>query len=301
MSVELRRYTRAEAERMPAGRGAPAPEALVFRDPAGVWWRLDAASRSWLRFDGAAFVAAQSPPDTLEGAALLAQSTQPVPPGMDDAPQQYPDANAFMEGVVERVRERYERGEITSEAAEAVLCGHLVAGPGPRIWTVGVRSGSWYEFDDGAWQRRNGPPASVADAASDDVVRAAATILESDASLLPEPVADAWEPPVDAGEPAEFDEEPPPPPPPDEPGIAPPAPAPSPSAPPPAPSAFAATHRIPASGLEAWANPDPSVAPAAWIEGGSLVRADERNDPWMRVVTQQGTRGWVDGRRLETL
>lgn len=73
---------------------------------------------------------------------------------------------------------------------------------------------------------------------------------------------------------------------------------------PPAPAAttWVGTHRVPASGLPAWDAPDPSLSPAAELDGGLDVQiAEGRPDGWTRILCANGWAAWVDGRRLESL
>lgn len=64
---------------------------------------------------------------------------------------------------------------------------------------------------------------------------------------------------------------------------------------------FAPTHRVPASGTRAWAQPDPSQQPVAELAGGVELRVDEMQGAWAKVTGSNGWTGWVDGRLLEGL
>ena len=62
---------------------------------------------------------------------------------------------------------------------------------------------------------------------------------------------------------------------------------------------FAATHRVPASGLRAWSEPDPKRSPVATLDPGLEVRCvEQRADGWARVVCSNTWSAWVDGRGL---
>ena len=61
------------------------------------------------------------------------------------------------------------------------------------------------------------------------------------------------------------------------------------------------THRIPADGLSAWAEPDPSAAASAQLPGRLEVAVGEERGSWAHVTAENGWEGWVDGRGLETL
>ncbi len=61
------------------------------------------------------------------------------------------------------------------------------------------------------------------------------------------------------------------------------------------------THRVPAAGMRAWAEPDPSQQPVTRLEAGvELVIAEQRGD-WARVVGSNSWTGWVDARRIQEI
>lgn len=76
--------------------------------------------------------------------------------------------------------------------------------------------------------------------------------------------------------------------------------APAPPAPPPAPAAAAwmPTHVVPATGMAAWAAPDPSQPPIAQLAPGVQLMLAEQQGDWARVVGSNGWVGWVDARLL---
>jgi len=61
---------------------------------------------------------------------------------------------------------------------------------------------------------------------------------------------------------------------------------------------WAPTHRVPDSGLQAWAAPDPARPPIATLAPRLDVRAMEQAGDWTRVVASNGWTGWVDARLL---
>jgi hypothetical protein len=61
------------------------------------------------------------------------------------------------------------------------------------------------------------------------------------------------------------------------------------------------THRAPTEGLSIRRRPDPAFAEIRPIAGGVEVRVQMREGDWALVETEQGARGWADGRRLEPL
>jgi hypothetical protein len=71
--------------------------------------------------------------------------------------------------------------------------------------------------------------------------------------------------------------------------------------PPGAAPAWTPTHLVPAGGMWAWANPDPSRPPTvALLERLPLV-VEGRAGDWAQVCAVNGWRGWVDGRLLVRL
>lgn len=80
---------------------------------------------------------------------------------------------------------------------------------------------------------------------------------------------------------------------------APTAAAPAPAAPAPVPAPDRPTHRVPAGGMPAWANPDPASAATLRLEPGLPVMVVEAfPNGWTRVRASNGWTGWVDGRLL---
>ena len=67
------------------------------------------------------------------------------------------------------------------------------------------------------------------------------------------------------------------------------------------PAAWAATHRAPSEGMDAWSDPDPAAAPASELEGKIEVQVVETAGEWAKVRGQNGWEGWVDGRLLEQI
>jgi hypothetical protein len=63
-------------------------------------------------------------------------------------------------------------------------------------------------------------------------------------------------------------------------------------------SGWTPTHRVPAAGMRAWAEPDPSQQPTTRLEPAvELVVSEQRGD-WASVVGSNGWTGWVDARQL---
>ncbi|MEY2461124.1 MAG: hypothetical protein QOG30_2954 [Acidimicrobiaceae bacterium] len=66
-------------------------------------------------------------------------------------------------------------------------------------------------------------------------------------------------------------------------------------------SGWQPTHRVPAAGLSAWAEPDPTAAATAQLPGGLAVAVVEERGSWAHITAENGWEGWVDGRGLEAL
>jgi hypothetical protein len=79
------------------------------------------------------------------------------------------------------------------------------------------------------------------------------------------------------------------------------APVPATAGPPhPAPAApWAATHLVPAGGLDAYHEPDASASPVASLDAALAVQVDEQLGAWAHVICSNGWQAWVDGRDLE--
>lgn len=85
--------------------------------------------------------------------------------------------------------------------------------------------------------------------------------------------------------------------------VAPPTP-PSPYAPQPAPyppeatPGFVPTHTVPASGLPAWAAPDPNTAAVANLDAWLGVQVVAWQGDWAEILCANGWQAWVNGRLL---
>jgi hypothetical protein len=64
---------------------------------------------------------------------------------------------------------------------------------------------------------------------------------------------------------------------------------------------WAATHRAPREGMDAWSDPDPAAPPTSALEGKVEVQVTETTGEWANVRGENGWEGWVDGRLLEQL
>ena len=66
-------------------------------------------------------------------------------------------------------------------------------------------------------------------------------------------------------------------------------------------AAWAATHRAPREGMDAWSAPDPTVGASSELEAKVEVQVVEVAGEWAKVRGENGWEGWVDGRLLEQL
>ncbi|MDX2342728.1 MAG: hypothetical protein QNL12_02785 [Acidimicrobiia bacterium] len=64
---------------------------------------------------------------------------------------------------------------------------------------------------------------------------------------------------------------------------------------------WAATHRAPREGMDAWTNPDPATQPSSELEGRVEVQVTSTSGEWAQVGGENGWEGWVDGRLLEQI
>jgi hypothetical protein len=58
------------------------------------------------------------------------------------------------------------------------------------------------------------------------------------------------------------------------------------------------THTVPAGGMAVWNFPDPSRPPVSALPADTAVMEEQRAGDWVLARTQNGWRGWVDGRQL---
>lgn len=79
------------------------------------------------------------------------------------------------------------------------------------------------------------------------------------------------------------------------------APASGPPAAPLMPPPWQATHRVPAGGVSAWTEADGSQPPAARLDAGVLLELLREWGAWAEVRAQNGWKGWVDTRLLESV
>jgi hypothetical protein len=134
----------------------------------------------------------------------------------------------ILEANVRRLRQAYARGWLPSNDAEDVLREQYLIDRDGAPWTVGVRSGRWYRWEEAEWIRVSAPPAvdtlleaeparcaacgelaltdgtcpncgegtvvALPDVSEQAYARIFAFALVGNGSL-PEPLTDPWEPP----------------------------------------------------------------------------------------------------------
>lgn len=142
-------------------------EAFKFRDPSACYWTVGPGRLQWCRFVQGQWMPAGSPSGTLEGPEILngwiaATRRRESPDGRTRQEPQVSSAPAFLQAMVQETRQAYERGEISSAAAESSLTGFYLLDRSGRFWTPGFRTGSWYSFEAGRWNRAQQAPSPEA-------------------------------------------------------------------------------------------------------------------------------------------
>jgi ribosomal protein L40E len=192
---------------------------LRFRDENGDYWFLDARTTHWYRFDEGEWRPSSTDPKVLEGLASpaleIARAAGGTKPEFEpffeaEAPQGLTPIKA-VEAAVQTTKAAYERGRMSTTEAQRLLTGQYITDEKGRFWTIGVRSGQWYYFEDRQWRKAEQPPAldsllrvEVGAQPSDALLQAYAAMLQfflSSADRLPERVTDPWDPPLGFPEP----------------------------------------------------------------------------------------------------
>jgi hypothetical protein len=189
-----------------------------FRDQRGEWWTAGICSRQWYRFVDRHWRFGASPDGFLEGPAELEKFAFPADaptPGADDFTASSAPAPNAIEAITRIVRDTfgdYESGRLNSMSTTLLLRGHFLVDRTGRVWSLGCRSRKWYFLEAGQWHAAAAPPTpdSLPDPSQFAAMRssgqlAVLTFLALEASSLPEPVTDPWNPPPS------FPETPPPP------------------------------------------------------------------------------------------
>jgi FHA domain-containing protein/zinc ribbon protein len=131
---------------------------FCFRDPGGTYRFLDVPAGLWYRFDGTDWQPAAEVPGMLEGPDALPVDLA-LPPETDP-PSPPPSAapSTVLAEAIQALRAAYAGGQINSLVAEALLGQRFLVDDQGRAWTVGVQSGQWYAFAQGAWAPAAAPP-----------------------------------------------------------------------------------------------------------------------------------------------
>jgi hypothetical protein len=219
---------------------------------------------------------AATPPDRVEGpAADLPAETASALPSKESSEGEKAPLGLAVVTAVSAIGTSYRAGILSSDAAEAALSQLYTVDRNGGVWTVGVQSGRWHRFHNGAWQRedRLPDPATFHDGAalyaadsSPEVVAGLAEFVAS-GDPLPEPITEPWLA-VDEPKPAVT---------------------------------WKPTHRVPAAGLSVWESPDAAAAPFGSVAAGLEVEVVEQSGAWAHVRRPGGWAGWVDGRLLIAL
>ncbi len=220
----------------PAGDRAKRRERLAsfkFRHESGSWWYCSPPGQRWHRHVQGKWLQASPTGGGLLGPVWVAdllefEADGPVDidvPLEQDIPDQ-PDVAGeerlqTMAMAVAGVQDRFAAGELNSAAAEAILRKFYLLDERWRLWTVGVRSGRWFELTETGWQPRDAGPQTSPPSDSPDylegLLKAQGPILGGAAPAIPEPVAPDWcppdgfpPPPADAPPPERRTQDPPP-------------------------------------------------------------------------------------------
>ncbi len=198
----------------PTGDRAKRRERLAsfkFRHESGSWWYCSPPGQTWHRHVQGKWLPAGPPGGGLLGPVWVAdllefEADGPVDidgPLEQDIPDQ-PDVAGderlqTMAMAVAGVQDRFAAGELNSAAAEAILRKFYLLDERWRLWTVGVRSGRWFELTETGWQARDAGPQTSPPSDSPDylegILKAQGPILGGAAPAIPEPVAPDWCPP----------------------------------------------------------------------------------------------------------
>jgi hypothetical protein len=261
---------------------------LTFRDADGAWWRPQ-RDGSWIHHEEGWKRAER--PDSLEGAASLPVDAATTRHDLDEPaePASPVDPVTDLEQVIKSICDLYRSGGMVSTMAELALSDRKLLGDDGSLWTAGAQSGSWYQYEDEAWNQVGMKPEGSFLAGEDAIAAAEAEgsalqVWAEKGPLLPEAITARWNPPSPPEALVEqvSDEVPV---------------APEPPPPPPAPI-WQPSYLVPEGGMQSWAQPDPSTAAITDLHAGTPLKLVARNADWAQVRAENGWEGWVDGRRL---
>jgi hypothetical protein len=106
-----------------------------------------------------------------------------------------------METKFEQIRASYDRGELTSLAAQVLISDTFFLDEQKRFWALGFQSNDWYLFGQNGWEPAPAPldPETLLDTHSEGnaelVKQALLDFLGTATEIIPEPITDPWDPP----------------------------------------------------------------------------------------------------------
>lgn len=183
-------------------------EMFKFRDGDGRYWAYAPGRREWGLPSGAERMPAGSPQGRLEGPDALTDLS-PQTAGADAAVEPVEgerepgdqDPVSGFETRMDGIREAYQAGRINSAAAEQLSGQVFLVDQEAKFWTVGFRSGYWYQRGEGKWIFSRQKPSAdslldmEAQESNEEVEEAYLEFVMNEGEPLPEPVADEWSPP----------------------------------------------------------------------------------------------------------
>jgi len=180
---------------------------LILRDLAGSVWAHGLRSKSWYLHQSGSWVSGQPLPQILEGAAALAGQLPreiSVPPehatvsSAEDSVTPAPEAAVEL---VNRLRDAYQAGMLSTGEAEMVLDELVLLDPAGDLWAPGFESDRWYRLAGTRWEAASAAPRAGAGlegrAPPPDAAAQALGRLEAATPRFPEPVSLAWTPTPD--------------------------------------------------------------------------------------------------------
>jgi len=141
---------------------------FVLRDQSGAYWAFDAPGEGWYLFSKGWWAPGFNLPSRLEGPADLGidsslsdqefQALIEQEEGQLASPSPKQPAVQVLAELVEMIAQAYLKGDISLEDELAMLVEHFLVDRQGRPWSVGVRSRSWYVFEDSSWKQAAKPP-----------------------------------------------------------------------------------------------------------------------------------------------
>lgn len=179
---------------------------FVLRDDQAAYWALAPRSQQWYRHGPEGWTAAVSVPNSFEGPHSLGIWAPRVEP--DDATAKTEidgktasNALEFVENLVQDVNRSYQRGLLTSLAANALVVEVFLLDVQNRFWTVGFHSNHWYYFELEQWHKAEAPPGidTLMDTENppnqEQFDQQVINFLVAMAGTPPEAIAEEWDPP----------------------------------------------------------------------------------------------------------